>query len=187
MAELKNIRTKLDYYNGENEIPEGQFRISASSIYDFFTSTNAWFRENLYGETGFISSTASVLGTCVHFVAETYAKTEDFTDADKLEVENYIIKHTTPGYKDYNPDIDGELIREQYKIMAGAVVNEYIIPNMPTTVEDFLHHEILDGIRVGGSCDAYQADEANTTGVVVDYKTTGELSAPKKISMKYRH
>ena len=179
---MKTLKTDLDYYNGHNEIPAGTFRISPSQLARFFTYTSQWYRENLLGETGFTSSTASVLGTCVHYVCEVYSKTQTFTDHNKQQIENYIIKHTTPGYSDFNPDVDGDLIRLQYKAMGNTVVNDFLSSHIPTNCEDFISHEILPGIHVGGSCDYYDAK----TATVLDWKTTSALSAPKTISYEYR-
>ena len=168
---------KLDYYNGKNEVPEGTFRISASSISKFFDHTRQWWGENLLGEEGFNSSTASVLGTCVHYVAEQYSKTRKITDADKAEIEAYIVQEA-----EKNPEVEADIVREQYKPMAEELVRNFLVSNMPTNSEDFMFEEILPGIGVGGSCDYY--DEK--TGTVGDYKTTGALNAPTYISKAYK-
>ena len=170
----------LAYNNGIGIVKEGDFRISASGISRFFSNTNAWWRENMMGETGFISSTASVLGTCVHYVAEVFAKTGTFTDQNKQEVEDYIVAHTNPAYTDYNEEVDGDIIRTQYKIMAQNIVNEYLINNIPTQVELFVTEEILPGIFVGGSIDAI------TNDIVCDYKTTSMTKLPETIKFEYR-
>ena len=179
----KTLPTLLDYYNGTNEIPTGTFRISPSQVSKFFSNTSEWYRTNLLGEdASFTSSTSSVLGTCVHYVCERYGKTQQFTDADKQEVAKYIEKHTNPEYEDFNPEIDKSVVETQYKIMATELVNQFLSSHIPTNVEDFLHHEILPDVFVGGSCDYY--DEK--TGTVLDWKTTSTLTAPKTISYPYR-
>lgn len=170
----------LAYNNGIGVVKEGDFRISASGISRFFSSTNAWWRENMMGESGFMSSTASVLGTCVHYVAEIFAKTGNFTDQNKQEIEDYIVAHTNPAYTDYNEEVDGDIIRVQYKIMAQNIVNEYLAGNRPTQVEPFVVEEILPGIFVGGSIDAITGD------VICDYKTTSLVKLPEVIKFEYR-
>ncbi len=170
----------LSYYNGENEIPAGTFRISASGVSRFFSETSNWWRENLLGEEGFTNSTASVLGTLVHRIAEQYAKNGTVTAQDKEEMEAYIESFTNPEYDTFNPEIDASIIKYQYPIMGMALVNDYLIPNMPDQVEPFVYHEFKKGIGAGGSID-------NVTGdCVVDYKTTGALNAPTSISFAYR-
>ena len=170
----------LAYNNGVGVMKKADFRISASGISRFFSHTNAWWRENLMGEAGFVSSTASVLGTCVHYVSEVFAKTGKFTDQNKQEIEDYIIAHTTVNYTDYNEEVDGDIIRVQYKIMAQNVVNEYLVDNKPTQVEPFVAEEILPGIFAGGSIDAIAGD------VICDYKTTSLTKLPDTIKFDYR-
>lgn len=171
------MSNKLDYYNGTNEVPEGSFRISASSISKFFYDTRQWWGENLLEEEGFLSSTSSVLGTCVHYVAEMYGKNKEVSDEDKLEIEKYITQEASK-----NESIDAELIREQYKVMGENLINSFIISNPPTHQEEFMYKEILPGIGVGGSNDYFN----EKTGTVADYKTTSSLTAPTSISYPYR-
>lgn len=170
----------LAYNNGVGILNPGDFRISASGIARFYTAPTAWFRENLLGESGFISSTASVLGTCVHYVAEIFAKTGTFTEANKQEIEDYIVAHTTPTYTDYNPEVDGDIIRHQYKVMAQNLVTEYLAYNKPITVEPFVTEEILPGIFVGGSIDNV------SPGMIVDYKTSSMTKLPDTIKFEYK-
>lgn len=178
--ELKTYTGPLAYNNGVGVLKPGDFRISASGIARFFTAPTAWFRENLLGESGFVSSTASVLGTCVHYVAETYAKTHDFTEQNKQEIEDYIVAHTDPSFTDYNNEVDGDIIRSQYKIMAQNVVSEYLAYNQPDQVEPFVTEEILPGIFVGGSIDNI------SPGMIVDYKTTSLTKLPESIKFEYK-
>jgi len=173
---MSKVVTRLDYYNGENEVPAGSTRISASSFAKFFSSTTSWWRENLMNETGFTNSTSSVLGTCVHFVAEEYVRNNGVVD--KEEIERYIAQFDED--TEDNWDIDTSIIRLQYPIMGMALVNMYLIENPPSAIEEFLYEEILPEIGVGGSCDNL------TNDCVVDYKTFGGLTAPSTISYEYR-
>lgn len=193
------MSNKLDYYNGiGGEVPEGAIRISASSIARYFTDTRQFWGELMLDEGGFTGSTASVLGTCVHYFGEDYVRTRA---VDGEEIEDYI--ESQSGLE----DVDTTIIREQYPIMGSALINEYVIPNPPTFVEEFLVHTVLEAtanesaVVVGGSCDnmtvpgvAYDSNvtsegfEANTAGIIVDYKTTSTrpTSLPKKIPFAYR-
>lgn len=183
MSTLLQLPTDLDYYSGEHEVPNGTFRISPSQLSKFFSSTSEWYRTNLLGEPDpFTSSTSSVLGTCVHYVCEVYAKTQTFTDYNRKQVTNYVTKHTNPAYSDYNPEVDADTILTQYKLMGSEVVNQFLASHLPTNVEDFLYHELLPNIGVGGSCDYYDSK----TGTVLDWKTTSALTAPKSISYPHR-
>jgi len=193
------MATRLDYYNGENEVPEGSIRISASQIARYITHTNAFWRELMLGEEGFKGSTSSVLGTCVHFGAEEFVKTNT---VDVEEIEKYIDEQSITDIE----DLDLDLIRKQYPIMIETLVNQYLLDNPPTFVEEFLSEEVLssDGeykaVYVGGSCDnmtipgvVYDSNISSNdyksngkAGIIVDYKTTNLKSPPQTIPYNYK-
>ena len=189
---LKELVTTLDYNNGENIVPEGTFRIGASQIGRFFTHPRQWWGENFLDEEGFKGNSASVTGTCVHYICENFetisAGGEQAADIKK-QINNYILKHTNPAYKDYIEDVDKNYVESQYKPMAEAIVNDYLIRNKSTYNEPFIVKEILPNIVVGGSIDSlilekpvYDGDAtfenlvSASGGVVVDFKTKGVTS-----------
>lgn len=135
-----------------------KFKISPSSIGKFFDYPSVWYREQVLGEDGFQGNTASVLGTCVHYIAEQYA------------LDNPISRETINGELDQidNPDVDIQAVKDAYPDLAMELVNNYVSDNKPSQVELQLVQPVKDDIYLGGSCDAY--DEASAT--VVDYKTT---------------
>ena len=161
---------RLEYYNGE-EHHEG-FRIGASGVSRFFTSTSSWFRESMLGEDGFTGSRASVLGTVVHFCLECYVNKEPI---DVEEIEQYLLNQ-----KPLLDDVDLDYIRLQYPMMAQVTQNYLDNLDLTTAVsEPFVHKELLPGIHVGGSIDLH------TDSTVYDYKTYSSKTAPK--SMQYAH
>ena len=191
------MANKLDYYNGTNLMNEGDIRISASSIARYITDTRAFWGELMLNEQGFTSSTASILGTCCHFGAEDYVKTGD---VDGEEVEDYIDQETSK-----NQEADGAIIREQYPIMMTKLINDYVIPNPPSFIEEFMLEQLIPAsdnhgaIYVGGSCDAisvpgivYDADQTSLDigpvqqSIIIDYKTTSATSLPDRIPYAYR-
>lgn len=200
---LLTLQTALDYNNGEHVVPEGTIRISASSIGRFFTYTRDWWGQTMLGESGFQGNSSSVTGTCVHYILEQFAKNQSISTEDKIELANYIMKHTNPAYVDYNPDVDINYVESQYKPMAETIVNEYLQTHMPTHVEPFIAHEILPGIMVGGSIDNLTLENpkyngeptfenlvSTSGGIVVDYKTSGvfHTSLPKPTEpMKFEY
>ena len=175
---------KLDYNFGNVGIlPENHIRIQASSLARFFSRTSEWYDEKLCDAEGFQSNTSSVLGTCVHFYSEDFIKTGQ---VDTIEIEKYIRKF------DSNDDVDTAYIRRQYPIMGEKLLN-WLSLNPPTAVEEFISYELKPGIHIGGSVDnRTQLSSSNSsqssidTYEVVDYKTTGSLTAPSKISQEYR-
>lgn len=170
-------KTTLDYYNGEDH-HEG-FRISASGVSRFFTSTSSWFRENLLGESGFTGSTASVLGTVVHYNLECFVKG---TIPDVHEIDTYINNQAT-----VVDDLRVDYILMQYPIMTQAAIEYLQTLDLSTAVpEEFMHKEVLPGVHVGGSCDLYtDGVDGNGAGTVYDYKTYSSKTPPK--SMQYAH
>lgn len=162
----------FNYNDGAGIVPENAFRISASQLSRFFDQTSQWYHEFLLGEEGFQGNTSTELGNCVHAAAAMYTDTKS---VDKIAISNYI--DTLIG----KPDVDTRVIREQHKPMIEALINQYLARNVPTHREEFIWQEILPGIGVGGSCDAYDAN----TGTIIDYKTTSSKSAPSSFYRSY--
>ena len=173
---MEQITTELDYNNGTGELPEGAFRISASSFSNFMNYPHQWYREKILGEEGFSGNTASVLGTCVHYCAEKVAKGET---VDKVEIERYINTFRS------NEDVDLYEVKSQYPLMAETLVNDYVLQNMPTQVEPFVKHEIAPGFFPSGSIDAIQGD--NDSSMIIDYKTYNSKTKPKSIPLHYKY
>ena len=190
----------LEYYDGKNLMEEGAVRISASSIAMYITNTRQFWGQLMLGEQGFLSSTASVLGTITHGFAESYVVTGD---VDGTQMEDYIDAQCS-----INSEVDADIIRFQYPIMGPNLINSYVIPNPPTFVEEFLMEKLIPArgehgaIYVGGSCDnmtipgvAYDANMSSldyeyqgTPGIITDYKTTStkETSLPDRIPFGYK-
>ena len=198
------LPTVLDYDNGETHgLSDDAIRINASGINDYFTNTKQWYAEKLEGkEQGFQGNSASVTGTITHFIAEQFVKNGTVSKEDQVEIANYIKKHTDASYSDYNPDIDINYIMSNYKPMAETLINEYVIENMPSRVEDFVHMELADNLYVGGSIDAVlggnitgcsngkiTVESSPQSACIVDYKTTSmrpNSLRNKKINRKYK-
>lgn len=170
-------------YNSGSDITKGAFRISASQVSKFFDTTSKWYHEHLLGEQGFTGSTATHLGTIVHAGIEMYVL-EGNVDYDTIE--DHISSIT-------DPEIDKGIIREQYRTMINTALL-YVQSHMPTEVEKFVFHEILDGIGAGGSIDAIRGHveldaENNKTypyGVdIMDWKTTSSKTQVTKFSRAY--
>jgi len=183
-------KTKLDYNNGENEVPKGSYRISASGVGKYFSQTRQFWGELMLGETGFTGSTASVLGTCVHYTAECVANHGDVKQADEKEIERYIEQFENPENVAYDQEIDCDIIRYQWPLMARVLKEDYLNSNKPTSSEDFLYKEMLPGIGAGGSCDAIDGIVNSKGkiefGTIVDYKTSSAKTLPTSIKFDYR-
>lgn len=161
----------FEYVDGGAILPEGAIRISPSQFEKFFSKPHEWYRNQLLGESDFDGNTNTELGTIVHACAEAYAKGIEFTAE---EVEKHI--ETLRGKDDVNVDE----ILQHWKPMVQALINQYLKANKPTETERFIYTEIAPGFFPSGSVD-------NRTGsMVVDYKTTSNLTAPTSISYAYK-
>jgi hypothetical protein len=169
----QNDTTELDYYDGSDVLPKDmKLRISPSSFSLFMEKPHLWYRQQILGEDKFTGNTSSVIGTCVHYIAECYAKGKP---VNMDEIEKYISK-----FEDHE-DVDTTEVRQQYKTMAEVLVNGYIMSNKPTEVEKFLHVDLGEGIYLAGSVD-------NLTGtMVVDYKTYNSKTKPRSIPLGYKY
>jgi len=190
----------FDYNDGLNIVPSNSIRIGASGLQDYFDYTSSWYRQNLLGEDGFLGNTASTLGTVVHHIMEEAGNNRQPSTS---AIEEYVLSQAAE-----NPEVDTHVILANYKQMGMEGVNNYLHKpgNMPTRTEDFLYHEVTTSnsisIGVGGSCDAvimdspvmdkqpaisYQCPTGSSSGgMIIDYKTTGSLTAPTTINYKYR-
>ncbi len=190
MSVAVTTTTKLDYNNGENIVPEGNIRVSASGIAQYFERTRLFWGKLMLGETGFTGSTASVLGTCVHYTAEMVGTKGEWTEEDEQEIEKYIQQFENPLDVAYDQEIDCDLIRAQWPIMARTLAEDYLAHNKPVSCEDFLYEELLPGIGVGGSCDAISGAVSPVgklqNGIIIDYKTTSAKTAPSVITFAHR-
>jgi CRISPR/Cas system-associated exonuclease Cas4 (RecB family) len=169
----------LEYYDGKNEIPEGDIRISPSQISKFFDYPSVWYKNNILGIDKFKGNTSSVIGTIVHACAENYVVNGELTDKDKEEIDAYIMKQA-----EEIPELEIEVVKTQWYPMYTTLVNTFLQHNMPTSVEDFMSEKLLDGIHLGGSCDYYK--DTSEGGVVLDYKTSNTLTPPSKIPWGYK-
>lgn len=175
MSKQDKPKTALDYNPGTTELPEGAFRISASQFSKFMAKPHEWYRETVLGEEGFTGSTASVLGTCVHYIAEMKGKG---LEPDKAEIEQYIINHED------HPDVDTAEVRSQYAQMGMTLVNDYLRHNKNYRVEEFVSTQI-GNFYPSGSCDAVRGSD--DSACIVDYKTYNSKTKPKSIPMNYKY
>ena len=191
--------TKLDYIPGTSIIPPDATGISPSRLHEFFSKPHQWYRTEVLGEDGFTGSTASVLGTIVHFVAESFTKEQK---VDKTEIWRYIYDETSNGKREKqlakllttteeqveeflianstNPEINAEQILFQYKNMGNDLIQHLRTQGLPERSEQLVKAEILPGYYVCGSADAVRG----TT--LVDYKTTSDKSLKDTIPYNYK-
>ncbi len=186
------MKTKLDYISGQTIIPEGAFGISPSGLSKFFSEPHNWYREHILGEQGFTGSTATYLGTIVHYCAECYVNKEPI---DMMEICRYLYRDCFVGLRELpdtydeaveflrlncnNPNIDVPYILSQFEIMGSTLITS-ITKLRNVKAEEMVCAEVIPGVWASGSIDLQSPTD------IYDYKTTSSLSAPKTISYEHK-
>ena len=167
----------LDYVSAA--VPEGcTLKISPSSFGTFIERPWAWYREQIQGIGGFEYSTSSVIGTIVHYVAETVGSGKEI---NKAHIEAYIEKH------EENENYVKETVRLQWPQMATVLVNDYVLPNNANmlAVEMQVAAELTKGIFPAGTLDLLEGTKEDC--MLVDYKSYHSKTKPKVITSLYRY
>ena len=159
----------MNFEYNEIELPEGgKFKISPSGIEKFFSMPAVWYEEHILKEKGFKGSSATVLGTVIHALAEAYEKGEP---TSREECDAYIEKMALE-----IDDLDVDIIKELYPEMAGVLINEYIQNTAKATaVEEEVCAHIENGIYIAGTLDRREGD------MIVDYKNVSKKPNTEKI------
>ena len=191
MSNTIDYSTLFDYYDGLDQLPTGAFKISPSGVEKFFSDKTTWYRENLMGEARkFTGSSATVLGTCVHAAAEVVANavmanTPHDSALLAAEIENYISTY------DDDEQYDTTHIRNNWHGMAEPLIRDYVIGANTVATENYISHEIIPGVWVGGTYDAITStapgdslDNAVGQLTVRDYKTASKK--PSGFSYTYK-
>lgn len=192
--------TELDYISGRSIIPPEAFGISPSQFYTFFDKPHQWYASEILGDKIFNGSTATFLGTIVHYCARSYARVQSVNDS---QIYSYLAKNFCPLHYEevmssysaddhstiesliikYNerPDIDPGHIFTQFRPMANVLMRFLKTHGLPSRIEELVAAEIIPGFFACGSCDAVIADRR-----IIDYKTTSALNAPTSIPYDYK-
>jgi|GEM_PF-7051363 len=167
------------YYDGSDLLSADNgstdyFRISPSSISNFFSYPRSWWGENFLQEQGFQGSTSTTLGTIVHYFAELAANNVQSSNPEQ-EVENYLstIHH----------ECDKDEIRAYWAEMSNTLINGCVTHTKYHSTEQFIFHKLLSGIYVGGTYDALVYNELGEL-VLRDYKTAS--TKPSAFPHNYR-
>jgi len=173
------------YYDGMDSIKEDSgnpdiFKISPSSVADFFTATSQYYREQVLGEEkAFQGSTATHLGIIIHHCAEISANQGD-TSTFESDIEEFLATIT-------DPEIDKDAILSNWFGMASILVTEGVLnrPDDFIETEQFIYTKLNDDVYVGGTYDALVTDPANPDTLrVVDWKTAA--TKPSSFNFKYK-
>lgn len=191
MTDPNRYAELFSYYDGLDQLPPGAFKISPSSIERFFSEKTTWYRENLLGEPKkFTGSTSTVLGTCVHACAEVVANAKMTGEPHDSDALHAAVEAHIDTYLD-DPEYDTDKIRSLWYSMADPLIRDFVLDANTIATEEFILHELIDGVYVGGTYDAITStvpndDLYNPAGqlTVRDYKTAS--SKPSSFSYGYK-
>jgi hypothetical protein len=167
-VELKPMNYRENY---EGFIPEGAFRISPSAVSKFADKKWEWYRAQVLGEEVFKGNFFSVLGSCVHRIAESYTKLQK---VDKQELYGYIDSSECLEQE------EKDRIKDQMIPMGQVLIDYLRVHGIPEKSEDAICVELMPGVYVGGTADALIGD------TIVDYKTTSKITPDDFIPMHYK-
>lgn len=174
---MSNFTEYLTYTKSPKPYPEA-FVFSPSKFSLFIERPHQFYREQVLGESGFTGNTSSVLGTIVHAIAVAVARDEPI---DKVEIERYIAS------KEPSEDYDPDAVRREYREVAEALVNGYVLENRRNylATEIALQAHVCKDYFLGGSIDVLEGTSQDT--MVVDYKTYSGTTKPKSIPNHYKY
>ena len=167
-VELKPMNYKENY---EGLIPEGAFRISPSAVAKFADKKWECYRSQALGEEVFKDNFFSVLGSCVHRIAESYTKLQK---VDKQELYDYV------DASECLEQEEKDRIKDQMIPMGQVLIDYLRVHGIPEKSEDAICVELMPGVYVGGTADALIGD------TIVDYKTTSKITPDDFIPMHYK-
>ena len=173
---MNNLKS-LDYVDNYSDLlPSGSIRISPSMLYKFTDKKHEWYRNQVLGEETFSGNTSTVLGTCVHRVAEL---------ASKLGIDKALpyLQEEVPSYLSSfiaNPEVDNAYVEAQYIPMSIALLNFFRVFGVPSRSEEKVALHIRDNIYLAGTFDALQGS------TLIDYKTTSKTSPDMDIPNYYK-
>lgn len=167
----------LDYQSAA--VPEDcKFKISPSGFSDFISAPHRWYRSQVSKVEVFEGNTSSVIGTIVHYIAETVAQNKT---PQKDMIEEYIVKMSKL------PDVDGDVVRDNFPMMAEMLINEYVWPNKSNYLSVETQHcaKIAEGVYAAGTLDVLEGVESDC--MITDYKTYNSKTKPKTIPANYKY
>jgi hypothetical protein len=168
---------KLDYVSAP--VPEDcVFKISPSSFASFISRPWQWYRQQIQGLDVFEYNTSSVIGSVVHYCAETVARGEE---VDEEEILRYINKH------EENENFCLATAHDNWYPMALELINNYVLVEKDTIleVEKAFAALVSNGVYAAGTVDLLQGEIEDC--MLTDYKTYSSKIKPKSIPADYKY
>lgn len=176
---IPKLQTELDYDHSTSYLPKDcVLKISPSQFSKFIDKPHQWYREVILKEKGFNYSTASVIGTIVHYLAEKVGKKQNYI---KDEIYKYINSFVE------NDDYCKKTVTNSFESMATTLIQNYVLPNMDNFLEVESKHfaEIGYGYYASGTLDVLHGTKDDC--MIVDYKTYNSKTKPKTIPSYYKY
>lgn len=152
------------------------FKISPSAFSNFIDKPHKWYRNEVLNEDVFTHNTSSVIGTIVHYCAESVA------NGDEVSIK-YIEEYVKS--LELNEDYDPDVVLNSYREMAETLVNDYVIDRDFMEVETQYCFDMGDGFYVAGTIDRLEGCKSDC--MIVDYKTYHSKIKPKTIPSYYKY
>ncbi len=155
-----------------------QLKISPSAFANFVEKPHYWYQTQVLKENVFDYNSMSIIGTIVHYVAETVAKGEE---VDEKAIEQFIDS------KEVKEDYDPQRVKNSWYEMASVLVNGYVLKNSDNylAVEEQFCASVGDGVYAAGTLDVLQGTKEDC--MIVDYKTYSSKVKPKAIPAGYKY
>lgn len=190
----ETIKNRLSYGYGAPAIEKGKFKVSPSSMHQFFGTTNVWFREQFMGEQGFIGNTASIRGTWAHWMAECYGSRQEVTLEEENEATNYVNEESVVANRKLekqaakNPDWNIKMVNKNEIFLTGPQLRDalfkWLDEHPVDKTEHYIRHDLSDNVIIQGQVDYIRRDNGRV--IVGDYKTSDPKgTAPKKAESKH--
>lgn len=153
--------------------------ISPSQIDKFFSYPRIWYEECYLGnKPKFQGSTSTVTGTICHYIYEQNTLGKPITREEiNAQLDTYL--QIQP-----NPDVNINQVKIDYPLVAGVVMNEYVLPHNKNhgviECEKKVVGKVMNGIYLAGTCDRIEGD------CVVDFKTVSTKPNESVIPFGYK-
>lgn len=155
-----------------------KYRISPSLFNQFFTDRASWYRTAVKNEILFHGNTYTVVGTCVHRIAEVMTKfnisVEEAIERSKQEISMYISNFLG------NPEVDMHYAENTWIPTAISLSKYFNIVGLPEYSEVKITTPYRDGIYLSGTIDAIDDK------TIIDYKTVLNIKDYNNIPLKYK-
>ena len=175
----------MQYGYGRPELEPHEFRLSPSSLPLMNSKQWTWFKENMLGQDGFLGSTSSVTGSCVHELADRYANNGMLSNDDFNLVNQYAEEQS-----EFIEELSYQEVIERIPPMIESLI-DWLDRHPIDETEFFVKRKLTEHVTIQGKVDYTRTfiesdidpdnlyEQAGGQVIVGDYKTTAAKVLPK--------